>query len=64
MRRPFSLYNLNKELLESGIGIVAAQHLEGGLEALLYMKTDDFEDVVTGALLFFARSDRCIIMGK
>lgn len=42
-RSPFSMYDLNKELLESGIGIVAAQHLEGGPEAQLYIKVADFE---------------------
>jgi hypothetical protein len=42
-RSPFSMHNLNKELLGSGTGIVAAQHLEGGPEAQLYLKIDDFE---------------------
>jgi len=32
-RSSFSMYDFNKELLQSGIGIVAAQHLEGGPEA-------------------------------
>jgi len=41
-RSPFSMHDLNKELLEAGIGIVAAQHLEGGPEAQLYLKIDDF----------------------
>jgi hypothetical protein len=30
-------------LLKSGIGIVAAQHLEGGPEAQLYLNVGDFE---------------------
>jgi hypothetical protein len=42
-RYPFSMHNLNEILLSSGIGIVAAQHLEGGPEAQLYIKVDGFE---------------------
>jgi hypothetical protein len=34
---PFSMYDLNEELLQSRIGIVAAQHLEGGPEIQLKM---------------------------
>jgi len=36
-RSPFSMHDLNRELLSSGIGLVAAQHLEGGPEAQLYV---------------------------
>jgi hypothetical protein len=36
-RSPFSMHDLNRELLSSGIGLVAAQHLEGGPEAQLYL---------------------------
>ena len=36
-RAPFSMHDLNQELLGAGIGIVAAQHLEGGPEAQLYL---------------------------
>lgn len=42
-RSPFSMHDFNKELLESGIGIVAAQHLEGGPEAQIFLKTGRFE---------------------
>lgn len=45
---PFSMYDLNKELLNSGIGIVAAQHLEGGPEAQLYLKAGGVEIEVSG----------------
>ncbi len=38
-RSPITMYDLNNELLGSGIGIVAAQHLEGGPEAQLYINT-------------------------
>lgn len=31
------MHDLNIELLNSGIGIVAAQHLEGGSETQLYL---------------------------
>ena len=36
-RTPFSMHDLNQELLASDIGLVAAQHLEGGPEAQLYV---------------------------
>ena len=36
-RSPFSMHDLNEELLASGIGVVAAQHMEGGPEAQLYV---------------------------
>lgn len=36
-RSPFSMHDLNQELLTAGIGLVAAQHLEGGPEAQLYL---------------------------
>ena len=36
-RSPFSMHDLNEELLTSGIGVVAAQHMEGGPEAQLYV---------------------------
>jgi len=42
-RSPFSMHDLNNELLSAGIGIVAAQHLEGGPEAQLYLHVGDFE---------------------
>ncbi len=48
-RSPFSMYDLNRELLEAGIGIVAAQHLEGGPEAQLYVKSGSFEIELSGS---------------
>jgi hypothetical protein len=42
-RSPFSMYDLNQELLAAGIGIVAAQHMEGGPEAQLYVHAGDTE---------------------
>ena len=48
-KSPFSMHDLNKELLESGIGIVAAQHVEGGPEAQLYLKAESFEVEIFGS---------------
>jgi hypothetical protein len=48
-RSSFSMYDFNKELLQSGIGIVAAQHLEGGPEAQFYLKINDFEIDLCGS---------------
>jgi uncharacterized protein YigE (DUF2233 family) len=40
---PFSMHDLVLELLSAGIGVVAAQHLEGGRLAQLYLKVGDIE---------------------
>lgn len=42
-RSPLSMHDLNQELLASGIGIIAAQHLEGGFEAQFYLNQGDVE---------------------
>jgi hypothetical protein len=42
-RSPFSMHDLNQELLAAGIGLVAAQHLEGGPEAQIYVHAGNFE---------------------
>ena len=42
-RSPFSMHDLNQELLASGVGVVAAQHMEGGPEAQLYVHTANIE---------------------
>jgi len=42
-RSPFSMHDLNQELLRAGIGLVAAQHMEGGPEAQLYVHAGDTE---------------------
>jgi hypothetical protein len=42
-RSPFSMHDLNRELLGAGIGLVAAQHLEGGPEAQLYLNVGGVE---------------------
>lgn len=48
-RSPFSMHDLNNELLSAGIGIVAAQHLEGGPEAQLYLHLDSTEMELFGS---------------
>ena len=48
-RSPFSMHDLNSELLSAGIGIVAAQHLEGGPEAQLYLHLGSTEMELFGS---------------
>jgi|SRR5215813_3548832 len=48
-RSPFSMHDLNNELLNAGIGLVAAQHLEGGPEAQLYLHVGNFEMEMYGS---------------
>jgi uncharacterized protein YigE (DUF2233 family) len=48
-RSPFSMHDLNDILLKSGVGIVAAQHLEGGPEAQLYLHIGDTELELCGS---------------
>lgn len=47
-RSPFSMHDLNRELLSLGIGLVAAQHLEGGPQAQLYLRVGDVEFEMLG----------------
>jgi uncharacterized protein YigE (DUF2233 family) len=42
-RAPFTMHDLIRALLDAKIGIVAAQHLEGGRLAQLYVKVGDVE---------------------
>ena len=48
-RSPFSMHDLNDELLAAGIGLVAAQHLEGGPEAQLYVHVGNIEMELYGS---------------
>jgi len=58
-RSPFSMNELNLELLDSGIGIVAAQHLEGGPEAQLYVNVGGTELELVGSFeTGFQESDK------
>ncbi|UCE02915.1 MAG: phosphodiester glycosidase family protein [Candidatus Latescibacterota bacterium] len=42
-RSPYTMHDLNEELLGLGIGLVAAQHLEGGPEAQLFVAPLELE---------------------
>ena len=45
---PLSMYDFNEILLSSDLGIVAAQHLEGGAPAQFYLKTGTTEIILPG----------------
>ena len=48
-RSPYTMHDLNNELLRLDIGLVAAQHLEGGPQAQLYIHTGDVEYEISGS---------------
>jgi hypothetical protein len=48
-RSPFSMHDFNRELLAANIGLVAAQHLEGGPEAQLYLHVGKVEMELVGS---------------
>lgn len=48
-RTAYSMREFNEILLELPIDLVCAQHLEGGPEAQLYVKVDDFELELVGS---------------
>ncbi len=48
-RSPSTMYDLNCALLSIGIGLVAAQHLEGGPEAQLYIHVGNEELEMSGS---------------
>ena len=48
-RSPYSMHDLNNMLLDLPIEIQCAQHLEGGPEASLYLKTDNIELEYSGS---------------
>jgi len=56
-RSPFSMHDLNQELLSAGIGLVAAQHLEGGPEAQLYLHFGKVESEMFGSYETLFRED-------
>ncbi|MCR4440523.1 MAG: phosphodiester glycosidase family protein [candidate division KSB1 bacterium] len=56
-RSPFTMHDLNRELLSAEIGIVAAQHLEGGPEAQLYLKAGGQEIDLFGSFETGFRED-------
>ena len=51
------MHDFNQELLSSNIDIVAAQHLEGGPEAQLYLKVGDTEIELFGSYETSFRED-------
>ena len=56
-RSPFTMHDLNAELLSAEIGLVALQHLEGGPEAQLYLSVDDIELEIFGSYETSFRED-------
>jgi hypothetical protein len=56
-RSPFTMHDLNRELLALGIGLVSAQHLEGGPEAQLYVHAGDVELELFGSYETLFRED-------
>jgi hypothetical protein len=48
-RSPYTMHDLNNELLRLGIGLVAAQHLEGGRQAQLYIDVGEVELEISGS---------------
>ena len=48
-RSPYTMHDLNNELLRLGIGLVAAQHLEGGPQAQLYIHVGEVEFEISGS---------------
>jgi hypothetical protein len=48
-RSPFSMHDFNQELLSLRIGLVAAQHLEGGPEAQLYLRIGNVKHEMFGS---------------
>ena len=56
-RSPLSMHDLNQELLAAGIGLVAAQHLEGGPEAQLYFHVGKVESEMVGSYETSFRED-------
>jgi len=56
-RAPFSMHELNRLLLDAGIGLVAAQHLEGGPEAQLCVRAGATELELVGSFETGFRED-------
>jgi len=48
-RSPYTMHDLNNELLGLGIGLVSAQHLEGGPQAQLYIHAEEMEFEISGS---------------
>jgi GH24 family phage-related lysozyme (muramidase) len=48
-RSPYTMHDFNNELLSLGIGVVAAQHLEGGPQAQLYIRIGELKLEIAGS---------------
>ncbi len=48
-RSPYTMYDLNNELLGLDLGLISAQHLEGGPEAQLYLNVGNVEFEISGS---------------
>jgi hypothetical protein len=48
-RSPYTMHDLNNELLRLDIGLLSAQHLEGGPQAQLYINTSETEFEIFGS---------------
>jgi hypothetical protein len=48
-RSPYTMHDLNNELLRLDLGLVSAQHLEGGPQAQLYINTGETEFEIFGS---------------
>ena len=61
-RSPFTMHELNTELLNLDVKLVAAQHLEGGPEAQLYFKVGELEQEMFGSFKtsFFEKDSNVI----
>lgn len=47
-RTPMTMYDFNERVLSLPLGIVAAQHLEGGVQTQLCVKVGDYSEAVSG----------------
>jgi uncharacterized protein YigE (DUF2233 family) len=56
-RAPFSMHDLDAQVLAAGIGVVALQHLEGGPEAQLYVHAGETEIELFGSFETGFRED-------
>jgi hypothetical protein len=48
-RSPYTMHDLNNELIRQDSGLVSAQHLEGGQQAQLFIKTGETEFEIFGS---------------
>ncbi|HYQ72129.1 MAG TPA: phosphodiester glycosidase family protein [Gammaproteobacteria bacterium] len=63
-RSPYTMHDLNSELLSLDIGLVAAQHLEGGSQAQFYLNTDETELELAGSHGTSFRNDNGIASAR